>query len=189
MTKSGAAPTAIFRAVIQACANLQLERHVEPSAHAKHAQKLSITIALYPVENIPPLQALSRGGGTASFATHGRSFYCRKERPSMRQNPFVNVTGRLCSKAGRPCRLFAVNLQASRHGFATGSAVSTGPRRRWPSVLSFQMKQSTHPEPQPSGKTSASAAGIIRAFLLFVAWAGLVPYILMFMSIVLETWR
>lgn len=51
------------------------------------------------------------------------------------------------------------------------------------------MKQSTHPEPQSAGKSRVSVAGIIRAVLIFTAWAGVVPFILMFMSIVLETWR
>ena len=62
-------------------------------------------------------------------------------------------------------------------------------RRLWSSVLLLNMKQSTHPEPQPAGKSRVSVAGIIRAVLIFMAWAGVVPFILMFMSIVLETWR
>lgn len=34
-----------------------------------------------------------------------------------------------------------------------------------------------------------NVASFVRAFLIFVAWAGFVPWFLMLMSIVLETWR
>ena len=53
------------------------------------------------------------------------------------------------------------------------------------------MKQSTHPaeEPQHSAKSGASVAGIVRAALLFVAWAGVVPFVILFMSLALFSWR
>lgn len=51
------------------------------------------------------------------------------------------------------------------------------------------MKQSTYHLPEPAARVTVNAASIARVVLLCVAWAGLVPFLIMIMCTVLATWR